>query len=125
MSAHIRKWKWHVWEYKWQASAEKLSCFVVRWHVAVSASAVRLKFAGNPYVIVGGDPSMVGLLVGPVSGGVRFCSCMLVPSGGVLVAVLFIVMHNGGVPSMESRLDISSFVRRKEVDCALDCVCEG
>ena len=124
MSAHIRKWKWHVWEYKWQASAEKLSCFVVRWHVAVSASAVGLLFAGNSYVIVGGDPSIMELLIGPVSGGIRFCNCMLVPSGGVLVVVSFITMHNGSVTLTDSRLDISSCVTMEDVDCALDCVCD-
>ncbi len=43
---------------------------MVRWRVAVSASAVGLMFAGNLYGIVGGDPSMLELLVGPVSGGV-------------------------------------------------------
>jgi hypothetical protein len=43
---------------------------VVRWCVAVLASAVGLVFAGNPNVIVGGDPSVVG---------------------GVLVVVLFIM----------------------------------
>jgi hypothetical protein len=90
MLACVQNWKWHAWEYRWRASVEQLSCFVVHWRVAVSASAVRLRFVGNPYVIVGGDPSMVELLVGPASCGVRFCSCMLVPSGGVLVVVLFI-----------------------------------
>jgi hypothetical protein len=44
---------------------------------------------------------------------------MLVPSGGVLVAVSFITMHNG-----KSRLDISSCVTMEDVDCALDCVCD-
>ncbi len=92
--------------------------------MAVSASAVGLMFAGNPYVIVGGDPSMLELLVGPVSGGVQFCSCILVPSGGVLVVVSFTTTHSGSVPSTESRLDISSCVTMEEVDCALDCVCE-
>jgi hypothetical protein len=82
MSAHVRKWKWCAWEYRWHASAGQLSCFVVHWCVAVSASAVGLMLAGNPHVIVGGDPSMVELLVGPVSGGVQFCSCMSVPGGG-------------------------------------------
>ncbi len=82
-------------------------------------------FVGNPYIIVGGDPLMVELLVRPVSGNVQFCNCMLVPSGGVLVAVSFITTHNGNVPSMESRLDISACVPREEVDPALDCVCEG
>ncbi len=112
-----------MWEYRCRVSAEQLSCFVVRWRVAVSASAVGLMFVGNLNVIVGSDPSMLELLVGPVSGGVQFCNCMLVPSGGVLVAVSFITMHNGGVPSMESRLDISSCVTMEEVDRALDCVC--
>ncbi len=70
MSACVRKWRWRTWEYRWQASAEQLSCFVVRWRVAVSASAVGLMFVGNSYVIVGGDPLMVELLVGPVSGGI-------------------------------------------------------
>jgi hypothetical protein len=89
--AHVRKWRWHAWEYRWQASAEQLSCFVVHWRVAVLASAVRLVFAGNPNVIVGGDPLVVG---------------------GVLIMVLFITMHSGGVPSAESGLDVSS---REEV----------
>ena len=80
--ACIPKLKWCAWEYRWRASAEQLSCFVVHWSVAVSASAAGLMFAGNPYVIVGGDPSMLELLVGPVSGGVQFRSCMSVPSGG-------------------------------------------
>ncbi len=93
--------------------------------MAVSASAAWLMFTGNPYVVVGSDPSMVELLAGPVSGGIQFCSCMLVPSGGVLVEVSFIMMHNGGVPSIESRLDIFSCVMMKEVDHASDCVCEG
>jgi hypothetical protein len=123
-SAHVRKWRWHAWENRWRESAEQLSCFVVRWHVAVSASAVGLLFAGNSYVIVGGDPSIMELLIGPVSGGIRFCNCMLVPSGGVLVVVSFITMHNGGVPSTESRLGISSCVTIEEVDRASDCVCE-
>ena len=83
---------------------------MIRRHVAVSDSAVGLMFAGNPYVIVGGDPSMLELLVRPVSGGIKFHSCMSVPSEGVLVAVSFITMHNGGVLSTESRLDISSCV---------------
>jgi hypothetical protein len=61
---------------------------VVRLHVAVSASAVGLMFVSNSYVIVGGDPLMVELLVGPVSGGIWFCNCMSVPSGGVLVAIM-------------------------------------
>ncbi len=76
---------------------------MVHWCVAVSASAVGLMFTGN-YVIVGGDPSMVELLVGPVSGGIRFHNCMSVPSGGELVGVSFITTHNGGVPSTESGL---------------------
>ena len=67
---------------------------------------------------------MVELLVGPVSGGIQFHNCILVPSGGVLVAVSFITMHNGGVPSTESRLGISSCVTIEEVDRASDCVCE-
>ncbi len=113
-----------MWEYRWQASAEQLSCFVVRWCVAVLTSAVRFVFIGSPNVIVGGDPSMVVLLVRPLSSGVQFCRCMLVPVGAVVVAVLFITMQSGGVPSMESRLDVSSCVSREEVDCALDCVCE-
>ena len=41
------------------------------------------------------------LLVGPVSGRIRFRSCMSVPSGGVLVAVSFVVAHNGNVPSVD------------------------
>jgi hypothetical protein len=123
-SARVMKWRWRAWEYRCRASAEQLSCFVVRLLVTVSASAVGLMFVGNLYVIVGGDPSMVELLVGPVSGGIRFHNCMLVSSSGVLVAVLFITMHNGGVPSMESRIDISSCVTMEEVDRALDCVCE-
>ncbi len=89
--------------------------------MAGSASAVGLMFVGNPNVIVGSDPLMVELLVGPVSGGVLFCSCILVPVGGVLLGVLFITMH---VPSTESRLDVSSCVSREEIDRALDCVCE-
>ncbi len=97
---------------------------MVHWGVAVLASAVGLVFAGYPNAIVGDDPSMVELLVRPVSGGFQFCSCMLVPVGGVLVAVLFITMHCGDVPSTESRLDVSSCVSREEVDRALDCVCE-
>ena len=124
MLACIRKWRWRVWEYRWQASVEQLSFFVVRWRVAVSAFAVGLMFVGNSYVIVGGDPLMVELLVGPVSGGIQFHNCMSVPSGGVLVAVSFITMHNGGVPSTESRLDISSCVTMEEVDPASDCVCD-
>jgi hypothetical protein len=124
MLARIRKWRWRAWEYRWQASAEQLSCFVVHWCVAVSASAVGLMFVVNSYVIVGGDPSMVELLVGPVSGGIQFCNCVSMPSGGVLVAVSFITTHNGSVPSMESRLDISSCVTMEEVDHALDCVCD-
>ncbi len=122
--ARVQKWRWRAWEYIWRASAEQLSCFVVSWHVAVSASAVGLMFVGNLYVIVGGDPLMVELLVGPVSGGIQFCNCMLVPSGGVLVAASFITTHNGGVPSPESRLDISSCVTMEEVDRASDCVCD-
>jgi hypothetical protein len=114
-----------MWEYRWQASAEQLSCFVVRWCVAVSVSAVRLMFAGNPYVIVGGDPLMGELLVGPGSSDIQFHSCMSVPSGGGLVAVSFITTHNGGVPSMESRLDFSSCIPREEVDHSLDYDCEG
>ncbi len=47
-----------------------ISCFVVHWCVAVSASAVGLMFVGKTYVIVGEDPLMLELLVGPVSGGV-------------------------------------------------------
>ncbi len=44
---------------------------MVGWCVAVVASAVGwLVFVGSPNVIVGGDPSTVVLLVGPVSGGV-------------------------------------------------------
>ncbi len=43
----------------------------------------------------------------------------------MLVAASYITMHNGGVPSTESRLDISSCVTMEEVDRALDCVCEG
>jgi hypothetical protein len=42
-----------------------------------------------------------------------------------VVAVLFSMMHSGGVPSTESRLDVSSCVLREEVDHALDCVPEG
>jgi hypothetical protein len=49
---------------------------------------------------------------------------MLVPVGGVLVAVLFITMHSGSVPLTESRLDVSSCFLREKVDRALDCVCE-
>jgi hypothetical protein len=122
--AHVQKWRWRAWEYRWQASAEQLSCFVVHWRVAVSDSAVGLMFVGNLYVIVGGDPLMVELLVRPVPGGIQFGNCMPVPSGGVLVAVLFITTHNGGVSSTESRLDISSCVMMEEVDRASDCVCE-
>jgi hypothetical protein len=33
--------------------------------------------------------------------------------------------HSGGVPSAESRLDISSCVLGEEVDRATDCICEG
>ncbi len=69
-SAHVRKWRWRAWEYRWRVSAEQLSCFVVRWRVAVSASAVGFMFVGNSYAIGGGDPSMLELLVGPVSGGI-------------------------------------------------------
>ncbi len=94
-------------------SAEQLSCFVVHWHVAVLASAVMLVFVGNPSVIVGGDPSMVELSVEPVYG-----------VGGVVVALLFITTHSGGVLSMESGLDVSSYILRDEVDRALDCVYE-
>jgi hypothetical protein len=50
---------------------------------------------------------------------------MLVPSGGVLVVVSFITMHNGSVTLMDSRLDISSCVTMEEVDRALDCVCKN
>ena len=92
-SAHVRKWRWHAWEYRWQASVEQLSCFVVHWHVAVLASAVRLVFVGNPNVIVGGEPSNVEL-VGHVSG-----------VGGVVAVVLFITTHSGGVPLMGSKLE--------------------
>jgi hypothetical protein len=42
-----------------------------------------------------------------------------------VVAVLFITTHNGGMPSTESRLDVSSCVSREEVDHALDCFFEG
>ncbi len=86
-SACVWKWKWRAWVYRWQVSAEQLSCFVVHWHVAVLASTVMLVFAGNPYDIVGGDPLMVELLVRPVSGDVQFCGFMSVPGGEVLVAV--------------------------------------
>ncbi len=41
------------------------------------------------------------------------CWCWL---GGVFVSVLFIATHNGGVPLLGPRLDISSCVPREEVD---------
>jgi hypothetical protein len=64
-------------------------------------------------------------LMEPSSGGVQLCRCMSVLVRGVVVAVLFITMHNGGVPLMESRLDVSSCILREKVDRAMDCVCEG
>ncbi len=50
---------------------------------------------------------------------------MLVLVGGVVVAVLFIMMHSGGVPLTESRLDVSSCILREEVDSSTDYICEG
>ncbi len=92
--------------------------------MAVLASAIGLMFGGNPNVILGGGSLAVVLLMEPASGGVQLCRCMLVPVGGLAVVVLFITMHSGGVPLMESRLDASSCILREEVDCARDCVCE-
>jgi hypothetical protein len=91
----------------------------------VLASAIGLMFGGNPNVIIGDGSLAVVLLMEPASVGVQLRGCMSVPVGGVVVALLFITMHSGDVPSAESRLDVSSCVLREEVDRATDCVCEG
>ncbi len=44
---------------------------------------------------------------------------------GVVVAVLFLMTHGGGVSLLGYRLDVSCYVPREEVDCVPDCVCEG
>jgi hypothetical protein len=111
-SAHVRKWRWHAWEYRWQASVEQLSCFVVRWRVAVSVSAARLMFVGNSYVIVGGDPLMVELLVGPVSGYLLKLQCSL--SLGCLAAWLgnpFGIPRNSAINPIPDLLNSKIFIQ--------------
>ncbi len=69
-SALVRKQRCCTWEYRWQASAEQLSCLVVCWHMAMPASAIGLMFGGNPNVIIGSGSLAVVLLMEPAPGGI-------------------------------------------------------